>query len=170
MTTTEPPSPNIGTQLDLIASRLKTLRLSIDTLRDALIETDRTQTKRRRWLGFFLILATVVGIQIHDVHVYKCSPGSRALKVVEAVARREARSVDDIATAVANEQPRPFCESTFPLHTYGTPGRSWPTEWNLVGLVGYGVLFGGLGAFAASRPRDHVAPGLPDPDDDFMEG
>ena len=122
--------------------------------------------RRRRSFAALLIYGVLI-IWAHDEHVEACSPGSTALAVVEDLAARQ--NLDGVTAKTLrdalSEQPTEWCDATFPLHHHGSGLKDadpafelfgWePTQWNVIGFLGYGSVGGMLYLWARDprRPR-----------------
>lgn len=145
----------------LIVKELGAIRVNLTNRPTRAELNERRHTAAIRLCLAFLLLV-FVAVQFEDVHVEACGPGARSEVVLNAILSGRIGASGNITTAdiraVGGKGKSNFgCDSFFPTHTHG--GGSWPSSWNLVGLLGYATI-GGLGTWAVTR-RWNFGPGEP---------
>lgn len=152
--------PNKKAHEDVGNGELMRLTVIITELRDAVAGLARAVVTRptrneaahkRRVNAVLLLVFAMSLIMIHDQHIERCGPGARSEATLNYVVARDLRVSDLAPDEVRDINRAPIaCDITFPLHAHQ---YEWPTSYNIVGLVFYGIL--GLALFIYARgPKD----------------
>jgi hypothetical protein len=148
-----------GARLDVMDELAEALRDARATMLDVLGAIDglatvedvqqsaahtRTEQARRRGLTVLRLSAAVVWLVIVvamgvNQQVEHCSPGSKANRVTTLLVQPREQLTIERLQAAARQQPPPFCDVSLPTTAHG-PLDHWPTEANLAGLGGYGLV------------------------------
>lgn len=124
---------------------------------------------RRRVLTVLLLLYGWVIIFMHDQHVENCSSGHQAAVVIDYSVNRPVPpggkprpplTPESVKKVIEDSTPAATCDVTFPLHPHGINPTTYAvgplelTQWNLLGLLLYGLGGGILYAYQRGPAPD----------------
>lgn len=134
--------------VEVLASEVTSLVAEVRGLRTALAHRPprREIERKRRFTAVAVALWSLALIFVHDAHVERCAPGSRAAAVVDGFLSGES---DPERLRALGRADTPFlCDASFPFHPHATPPEKSSAA-SVLGLALYAAAFGGALWWAA---------------------